>query len=218
VGPPVAAAATNLLYHFPVLFAIARWLATGVGLEELGLAAAESAPQAEAAVLDSADFRRLMMSGNVFAGAVHFWFGSAIVGAVAVMLLSSRRIAAAQEVQAAASEAGRPESSEPCSQEAAACQRIVRQAAGVGTVAAFLQFPIGMWVASQLPAPVQTALLGGSWLSTGLLAAGVLAALALMQRLAAAVLGDAAYKDTVYSGVLTALVILLMTAVSQSLR
>ncbi len=65
-------AGTNLLYHFPPLFAI---LSSFSGRGEM-----------PAVALDSAGFRQLMFSGEVLSRAVHFWLASmAVTGGVLIL-------------------------------------------------------------------------------------------------------------------------------------
>jgi hypothetical protein len=70
-------AGTNLLYHFPPLFAIISQLAAG----------SDTAGN----VIDAAEFRRLMLQAEVMSTTIHFWGAAFVVTGVWVMACASRR-------------------------------------------------------------------------------------------------------------------------------
>lgn len=149
--------------------------------------------------IDNGAFRRLIWQGEVFALTIHFWLASF---AVAAVLLAAYAAWSAGDVDS-------PD------QEAA------RLAAWGGRLALFttlLQIPVGLWLTMELPLLRQNRVMGADLGATTLLAAGVLAALALMHVLASISLGDAR-RRTVFRAVLLMLaVIVLMTAALRQSR
>jgi hypothetical protein len=78
--------ATNLLYHFPVLFAI---------ISKLNLQ-----PAVGGGVIDSADFRRRLLDSYVASRSVHFVLASLAVSGVALIAYAVRRSAGEKEATA----------------------------------------------------------------------------------------------------------------------
>ncbi len=70
------AAATNLLLHFPALFAIISIL--------------ETRPEMIGQTLDRAGYQRMLLDGEVMARVFHVWFSSAAVSGVVLMQLGLR--------------------------------------------------------------------------------------------------------------------------------
>lgn len=75
------AAASNLLVHFPALFAVISVVATRRGLAD--------------AALDRAAYRRLLFDGEVLARMAHVWLAAAAVTGIVVVALAMRASAAA---------------------------------------------------------------------------------------------------------------------------
>ncbi len=87
--------------------------------------------------------------------------------------------------------------------------------ARIALIATLAQIPIGLWVLLALPE--NDVLLGGDATTTGLLAAGIAVALALLHHLAAAAMGDT-HRATVWRCVALLLtVMLLMNAANAAL-
>jgi hypothetical protein len=88
--------------------------------------------------------------------------------------------------------------------------------ARIALVATLFQIPVGLWVLAALPE--QDALLGGDAITTGLLAAGIAVALALMHHLAAASLGQVEHSAPQRCLALLLAVMLLMNAANYRAR
>jgi hypothetical protein len=91
-------------------------------------------------------------------------------------------------------------------------QRLVSRLAGIALAASALQLPVGGWLLAASEVRMRDALLGGDLHATGSFLAGVLATMALLQSLAAVMMGDATatmQRRTIW---LTLIVIVLMSA------
>ncbi len=178
VHPVLAlAAGTNLLVHFPALFVIVAVLA------ERGVAGV--------APLDSAEYRRLLVDGEVVARVIHVWLAAAAVTAVAVVALA-RRVA----------DEGDSENR----------QRIARRAGLVAASAVILEIPSGLYVAWQMSETAQRMLFGGDPLAAGLLVASIALAFWLLHVLGAVALGDSDPTQFRRAVVLLLLLVLCMVA------
>ena len=178
VHPVLAlAAGTNLLVHFPALFVIVAVLA------ERGVAGV--------APLDSAEYRQLLVDGEVVARVIHVWLAASAVTAVAVVALA-RRVA----------DEGDSENR----------QRIARRAGLVAASAVILEIPSGLYVAWQMSETAQRMLFGGDPLAAGLLVASIALAFWLLHVLGAVALGDSDPTQFRRAVVLLLLLVLCMVA------
>lgn len=171
------AGATNLLAHFPALFAIISVV---------------SARSEVAAALDRAAFRRLLVDGEVLSRVAHVWLAAAAVTGIAVAALAMRT-----------AEAELPAESR---------RRLFKTGAWLALVATLAQFPVGLWVALEMPPATRSGLLGGDWMAMGLFFAGLLLAVHLLSVLLAIALGDDASRHVRRSMAVLVAVMLLMVA------
>jgi hypothetical protein len=143
-------------------------------------------------------FLAMMFDPEVLAFTLHFLVASVAVGGLAVTLLARR---------GAANESNR---------EAAA--RLAIAGGRIALMPTLVQLLVGMFVLLQLPDASRELLLGGDWIATGLFGAALVAALALMHRLAAISLGELGRAEVIGSAVLLALVIALMVGAQHRSR
>jgi hypothetical protein len=171
------AAATNLLMHFPALFVI--------------VSVVDSRAELQSAPIDSAEFRRLLVDGEVLSRVVHVWLAAVVVTGAVLMKLGLR-----------------------ISNDAAAAgaTRLIRGGALVALAASLLQVPVGFWVTLQMPEAARAPLMGGDLWAMGLFLASLGLALVLMQILAAVALGDVGLKPIHRSLAVLALLMVLMVA------
>jgi hypothetical protein len=192
-----ALAGTNLLYHFPPLFAV--------------IGAYASRPNAGDQTLN---FRAAMIDPEVLAHTLHHILSSFAVVGVAMMghalarARARRRTLSAASVDAVLAE----------SDEVADARRMAVWGGRVALVPTLLQLLAGTFVLLTLPAPMRDRLLGQNLLATILFAASLVAALALMHRLAAVAMGDAQQREIIGSMVLLVVVVLLMVGTLQRAR
>ncbi len=98
----------------------------------------------------------------------------------------------------------------------AAANSVTRQAARICLIATMLQIPVGLWVLFELPAAVQSQILGESMLATGLFGLSVVSALGLMHYLSRIALGDAGAGVPCRATALLIATVLLMASALQS--
>ncbi|QDU95394.1 hypothetical protein [Lignipirellula cremea] len=188
-------ASSNLLYHFPPLFAVVRQLA------------ASGAPELP---LTSAEFRAAMLTPGVWSLAVHFALASfAMVGLVVMLKLAFRKTPDAKDVNPAGNEM------DPADKEAG--DRLVAWGGRWALIPTLLQLPVGVWVLFQFPGRVQDRLTGGEPLLAALFGAAVFAALGLMHHLSAVAMGDASRKTTFLATGMMGLVVLLMAGLLRAI-
>ncbi len=96
--------------------------------------------------------------------------------------------------------------------EASESNGVFRRLAGVALAASLVQLPVGLWLLLTSGDAERNAMLGETVAASASLLAGVAAALGLLQSLAAVTMGDAAPAMRRRSGVLLAIVAVLMTA------
>lgn len=171
------AAASNLLMHFPALFVI--------------ISVIRSRAELLSAQIDSAEFRRLLVDGEVLSRVVHVWLAAVVVTGAVLMKLGLR-----------------------LSRDGAAtgATRLIRGGALVALAASLLQVPVGFWVTLELPEAARAPLMGGDLWAMGLFLASLGLALVLMQMLAAVALGDVGSKPIHRSLAVLALLVVLMVA------
>jgi hypothetical protein len=175
---------TNLLYHFPPLFAVAGQMARG----EL----AGSEP------LTSAEFRGLLMSGPVLSQTVHFLLASIAVSGVAVLYWAAQNSAVDEQDN---------------EEQRLVTRTLARHGAWIALVPTLLQIIIGLWVLTSLPITAQYAMIGVEPLRTVLFALSMAAVLGLIHDLWAATMSDTPAEHGRSSVVWMGAVIVLMTAV-----
>jgi hypothetical protein len=171
------AAATNLLMHFPALFVI--------------ISVVDSRVELQSAPIDSAEFRRLLVDGEVLSRVVHVWLAAVVVTGAILMKLGLRF--SGEEPSPGAT-------------------RLIRGGALAALVACLLQVPVGFWVTLEMPEAARAPLMGGDLWSMGLFLASLGLALVLLQLLAAVALGDVDRKPIYRSLAALALLMVLMVA------
>jgi hypothetical protein len=134
----------------------------------------------------------VMARPEVLAMTVHFALASLAVAGLAVMAFARST----------------DPSGAPVDEIAAA--KLLRFGSGVALAPTMLQLVVGMWLLTALPTGSRTASMGGDWLATTLLAASFVAALALMQTLAAVMMGETRPAQTKRANYLLLLVVVLM--------
>lgn len=174
---------TNLLYHFPSLFGAIAYAARHPGAFE--------------STLTSAQFRRLVYSGQIVSLNVHFWLASIAVAGVFLMWLG----------QGAAKDSN-----------ATALMSITRWCARAALCVSVLQMPVGVWILIQVDPLQQQSLLGGDILSTCLLVLSVVFTFALLHQLAAMSLGESSVKDLQKAAAILLLIVTFMTAALRQSR
>jgi hypothetical protein len=172
-------AATNLLYHFPPLFT---------------LIANVSAGRIESQTVDSAMFRRLIATSEVFALTTHFFIASfAITGTLLIAFVWRRP---------------HEESN----------QRVAVWGARIALGSTLLQIPIGLWLFMSLPARNYQRLMGGELPGSILFVLSMLAALSLLHYLSAISFGERSPRVMLRAILLMLLVVVAMTGVLQRLN
>lgn len=178
-------ASTNLLFHFPPL------------LTSIGVLTAR--PElVEAAVIDSAQYRQLLLENEVLSRVVHVWLASFAVTGLVVSAYATR-ISRLEDYR----------------EDAIMVSTWGGRLALLPTLGQLL---VGIWVTLALPEEARFAVMGEDAWASGLLVLSILAALALMHHLTALALGDASAKTVWRCGLLMALVIVLMTATLRRAR
>ena len=182
-------AGTNLLYHFPPLFAVIGALGTRPEVVDQTL-----------------NFREAMIDPEVLAHTLHHVLASFAVVGVAMMghAMALARVGRAR-LSALPLEAV---SVEPAA--GADARRMAIWGGRLALVPTLLQLLAGTFVLLTLPASLQDRLLGQDLPATILFAASLVAALALMHRLAAVAMGDVQRREIIGSIVLLVAVVLLM--------
>lgn len=144
--------------------------------------------------LAKVNFRELIWQGSIIARSVHFAIGSIAVSFCAYMyictLLVRRSVVAAE----------------------GGVERWIVAGARGALGATLLQFPVGLWIVTALPAGQQFQVLGSDWGTTMLLVASVAISLALLHVLSLAAMGDRPAERVTRINGLMATVILLMSA------
>ena len=176
-------AATNLAYHFPLLFGAISQLARS--------------PDSWNTTLSSAEFRSLLFDPMVISQAVHVWLASA---AVVGTLLMFYALGLRKKKKQSADELGPTPA------------RVAGWGAWLALVPSVLQLLVGLWVFLQLPDRSRSGLMGGSMPATIVFALGLLAALRLMHLLASIALGDRRPRQLVSAIATMGVTVLLMSA------
>lgn len=191
------AAASNLMYHFPALFAM--------------LAVIRSRPELWDRTLDRGLYHALLFDPQVFSRMLHVWL-AAVATAGLVLMWRAARLTAVSELSP-----GTPEQAAPAGDTST--ERRVAATGACGALAATLaQMPVGLWVLFELPGPAAAPLWDGDVLVLAMLAGAVALSMWLLQQLAGAALGDcqlAAVHRCLWT---TAAVVLLMCGVVERLQ
>ena len=187
------AAATNLMYHFPPLFAVIRRLAAGDG----------KTVAIDEAAIDKAEFLRLTMQPEIVAVVVHHLIAGFAITGMFIMLRSRLLL----------DELGG--GMEDRQVELTGC---IRRAARTALVASLLQIPVGVWVLFAIPPQARQQVLGGSDLyATALFVFAMLAAMAALYALALVALGESDRKTVRASAIRLMFVVFAMTALAQKI-
>lgn len=195
-------AGTNLLYHFPPLFAIIGVL--GTRPETVGQAL---------------NFRAAMIDPEVLAHTVHHILASFAVVGVAMMGYALSHARDQRSVFSATEIADGSHKSMPADSDLKLdWRRMAIWGARVALAPTLLQLLAGTCVLLTLPAWMRDRLLGQDLLATILFAASMIAALALMHRLAAVAMGDTQRREIIGAMVLLVVVVLLMVGTLQRAR
>lgn len=145
-------------------------------------------------VIDAAAYRELVYTPEVAARSVHHIFAAVALAGLYGAALAWGRMDAGKANEADVTDANRVGSWAGC----------------LALGAALLQVPVGIWVLLNMPN--NRVLMGDDLLATGMFIAAVIAALGLMQHIAAIAFGDLARKNVVTALALYVMVIVLMTS------
>jgi hypothetical protein len=176
--------ASNLLYHFPPLMAVVGRIA--------------NEPRwAEEAVITRRMLVHMSLRPEILSLWVHFGLASVAVAAIAAIAI----------VNLPAS--GATADADP---SVDARNRLTRGLAGIALAASALQLPVGGWLLAASEVGMRDALLGEDLPATVSFLAGVLATMALLQALAAVMMGDTTAAIRRRTLLLTLTVVVLMAA------
>jgi hypothetical protein len=176
-------AATDLVYHFPPLFA--------------AIAVLERNPALTRDELSYAEFLRVLTHRETLARTAHFLLASVAITGTMVLADAARLL----RQQATGDAAG-----------------LAAWGARVALAAVVLAMLAGLFLLVELPAAERSRLLGGQWLATLFLAAGIVAAVGLLHYLMAVSLGETSRSALLAVVGLMGLVLLLMVAARQQAR
>jgi len=218
------AAASNLLLHFPALFAI--------------VSVVSKRSELWGHALDRAGYQRLLVDPEVLSRVIHVWLAAFAVSGMALVAIASR-IAGDQEPIRELSQrrgqshfAPRPsygrcppqnrdsprQFSDRLQEDQVAAGALVQRGAWLGLIPSLAQLPSGLYLAFQMPQTAREPLMGGDWLATGLFVLSLALALLLMHYLAAIALGDRDPKQIHRSLVILLLVVLSMVGTRSRLE
>jgi len=200
-------AGTNLMYHFPFLFAIISRVNSG---------AINQQDEVTASV-----FRRLMMEDAVMPQAVHFGFASfAMVGIALIGFALWRERSSGADGPDAKPSADKKSTGHDGENDVAQvadigadAQRIVAWGARLALGATLCQIPVGMWLIVKLSPAAQQRVLGADLVATALLGVSIILSLGLLHHLSALSFGVARKKNMVMAIVMVIVLITLMTGV-----
>ncbi len=162
------ASATNLLYHFPPLMAV------------IGRLAGDSR-WASAATIEHRELLGLVVRPEIAALWVHFALASIAAVAVVAMWPARPGEAAVNDGVTCADE-------EPLSNK-----RALRGLATIALTASALQAPVGAWLLVATEVPARDAIMGGDAAASASFIGGLVAAVPLLQTLAAIAMGEATF-------------------------
>lgn len=181
-------AATDLMYHFPPLFAVVSSLSVR--------------PQLSPLPLDHALFWRVLLMPQTLAMVLHHWLAGISVAAMTAVLLNMVPTPGHW----------------PAANGASPQVATSKWAGRVALAATLSQLAVGIWLLLAVPAGMQNALLGEDWLATGLFAVAVILALGLMHHLAMIALGDVRRGAIIRAAAMMFATILTMTGTLQRAR
>jgi hypothetical protein len=182
-------AATNLMYHFPPLFAV---------IHQLGRRGEVTK------AIDNAEFLGLTMQPEVVAMVIHHLIAGIAITGVVVMVRSRRLL---DNVDDSADE------------RRGELATFIRRAAWTSLVASLFQIPVGIWLLLEIPVAARDQLLGGSDLFAILwFVLSMLAALTMLYALALVGLGEIDRKSVRAAVVRLSIVIVAMTALAQKIQ
>jgi hypothetical protein len=167
---------SNLLYHFPPLFIVAG------KLQREGMTSAEK--------ISAAEFRRLMMTGETPALAVHVALACVATAGFVLLGMALRLLRQGQNSESA---------------------QVARWGAWWALVPTLLQIPVGLWTLATLPPLEQSAMLGGDLVASGLFLAAMAAALWLARELVSVALGESTRPAIIRAMSALVVVVALMT-------
>jgi hypothetical protein len=179
------AAATNLMMHFPALFAVISLISTRPGL--MGR------------VLERAEFRRLLIDGQVLSRVVHVWLAAAAVTGLVVVWLALRTLP----------DGGEAAGSDPATGDSLRL-RTLRSGGRLAMTATMLQFPVGIWVALAMPETAREPLLGGDAIASLLFLGSLTLAMVQLHLLSALVLTQPTAQQARRATAVLLLLVLLM--------
>jgi hypothetical protein len=191
-------ATTNLLYHFPPLFALIAQAVAG---------------RIDRVTVDSATFRRLISEGEVLALTAHFALASVAVSGVALIAFAWRQQAGGQP--AVGSTGGLTPPRSPGDDDS---HLVAVWGGRIALGSSLLQIPVGVWLLLASPAASQQRLLGGDLAASALLVVSLVATLSLLHLLAAIACGDTSRRGLLRTIQVMAVVILMMSGVLQRLN
>jgi len=178
-------AATNLMLHFPPLFAIISTLA--------------SRGSSPLAVLDRTAYYQLLLDPEVMSRVVHVWLASLAVTGALVMGLAARG-------------ARRADASLPESDSIDPNSALAVWGARLAVVPTVLQLAVGTWVLVKLPTATRETMLGSDLVATALFMVALISAVRMMHQLAAVALGDTERRQVTGAVWSMALVVVVMVA------
>jgi hypothetical protein len=176
-------AATNLLYHFPVLFAVATRL--------------HDSGQTHGTRISGAEFRKLMVAGDIPALWVHVAAASIAVAGVVLLGYALQLRRAGHEQRAA---------------------RMAMWGGRWALIPSLVQVPVGLWTLATLSPSAQSQIMGVSMVGMLLLVTAILAAFWLVSDLMKVALGDVARPMLIRVMTAMLLTVILMTALEQQTR
>ncbi len=198
-------AGTDLMYHFPPLFAVISTLSLQ--------------PKMWDSPFDHRLYWTVLLEGQTLAMVLHHWLAAVSVAAIAALLLCEKMgTGASQPIDSPKLAA---ESSEPVpilSHEPNAQLATAKWTARIALATTLLQLPVGIGLLLSLPGELQNPLLGDDWVSTLLFGVSLVMALGLMHHLSMIALGDLRRGAVIRTAGLMIATILLMAATLQHAR
>jgi hypothetical protein len=198
-------AGTDLMYHFPPLFAVVSTLSLR--------------PQFLDVPLNHATFWKLLLEPQTLAMVLHHWLAGVSVAAMAALLLCERMgTGTSRRTHSSATPVDRTELVPNLSQVSNPNLATAKWAARIALAATLMQLPVGIGLLLVLPGALQNPLLGDDWVSSLLFGISLVLALGLMHHLTVIALGDVRRGAVVRSAGMMAATILLMAATLQRAR
>jgi hypothetical protein len=184
-------AGTNVLYHFPLLFAAVSVLSRDSELLGTGR------------TLNWLELVAVFWSPETISRVMHAVLAAGVVTGVALMAIT-RWQSQARGLQRGA--------------DVAADVQVAARGARIALAAALLQIPAGIWVLWRMPPWMRDQFLAADWTTTFLFASALLAMIVLLHHLAAAAWGDASAATLHRCLILTATLFVLMVGAGHRAR